>query len=133
MSATIRRKAGKQHEAAGYETTDASARVILLTGIGLFAGVALSTLIAFGILRSVEPAVSPPSTSFNPQPRGGPRLEVSPSADGALLQSEAQGRLEGYGWNDRSDQTAHIPIDRAMAILATRGWPDQADSQGSNP
>jgi hypothetical protein len=133
MTAAFRRKAGQQPDAAGYEASDVSTRVILLAGVGLFAGVALSILIAFGILRLVEPVPPPPSTPFHAQPQGGPRLEVSPSADRALLQTEAQGPLQGYGWADTANQTAHIPIDRAMAILATRGWPDQADRQGGNP
>lgn len=133
MKAAPRRKGGRHPGVAGYEPTDVSARLILLAGIGLFAGVALSIFIAFVVLRSVEPALEPPSTAFNVQPRGGPRLEVSPSADRALLQAGAQSRLEGYGWNDKSIQTAHIPIDRAMAILAIRGWPDQADKHGGNP
>jgi hypothetical protein len=126
-------KAGKRPDATEYEGTDVSPRFILLAGLGLFAGVTLSIVIAFGVLRSVEPALQTPSTPFNAQPRGGPRLEVSPSADRALAQAEAQGRLEGYGWIDQSRQTAHIPIDRAMAILATRGWPNQADKQGGKP
>jgi hypothetical protein len=133
MTAALRRKAGQQPDAAKYEASDVSTRVIFLAGISLFAGVALSILVAFGILRLVEPVPQPPSTPFHAQPQGGPRLEVSPSADRALLQAQAQGRLEGYGWVDKANQTAHIPIDRAMAILATRGWPVQADRQGRNP
>lgn len=133
MKAALRQKAGRRPDVVGYEASDVSARLILLTGIGLFAGAALSILIAFGILHAVEPGGQVTSTPFTVQPRGGPRLEVSPSADRALLQADAQSRLEGYGWNDRSNQTAHIPIDRAMAILAARGWPDQTDKQGGNP
>lgn len=133
MTSALRQKAGQQPDAAGYEASDVSTRVILLAGIGLFAGVGLSILIAVGILCLVEPVPQPPSTPFHAQPQGGPRLEVSPSADRALLQAQAQGHLEGFDWTDKANQTAHIPIDRAMAILATRGWPDQANKQGGNP
>ncbi|MGO4567623.1 hypothetical protein AB4Z52_21825 [Rhizobium sp. 2YAF20] len=127
------RKAGKRPGAAGYETTDVSARLILLAGVGLFAGAALSIVIAFGVLRSVEPVRQPRSPSFNSQLDGGPRLEVSPSADRVLLQAGARERLEGYGWIDQSRQTARIPIDRAIAILAMRGWPDPAEKTGGSP
>ncbi|NLR97262.1 hypothetical protein HGP17_10505 [Rhizobium sp. P38BS-XIX] len=130
---TLARKARRQPDAAGYEASDVSIRVILLAGVGLFAGIGLSILIAFGILSLVKPVPQPPSRPFRAQPLGGPRLEVSPLADRARLQAQAQGRLEGYGWTDKANQIAHIPIDRAMAILATRGWPDQVDRQGGNP
>jgi hypothetical protein len=104
----------------------------LLTGVGLFAGVGVSLIVVFGILRSVEPTSGPPAAVFTPA-RGGPRLEVSPSADRDALQSQAQGRLHDYGWTDRTAQIAHIPIDRAMAILAARGWPDPDNGQESRP
>lgn len=132
MKAATREQTDRRPDIMGYEPSDVSARFLLLTGIGLFAGVALSILIAFGILLAAEPARQTPPTPFTAQPRGGPRLEVSPSAERAGVQAAAQSRLEHYGWNDRSE-TAHIPIDRAMAILAERGWPDQNDRRRGNP
>ena len=35
--------------------------------------------------------------------------------------------LASYGWTDRNAGIAHIPVDRAMAILAERGWPDPVE------
>ena len=39
------------------------------------------------------------------------------------LREEEAARLSSYGWVDRPAGVAHIPIDRAMAILAERGLP----------
>ena len=35
-------------------------------------------------------------------------------------------RLNGYGFTDASRQTVHIPIDRAMSLIAERGLPGWA-------
>ena len=36
---------------------------------------------------------------------------------------EELGQLNGYGWVDRKAGIAHIPIERAIDILATTGLP----------
>ncbi len=125
MSAFIRRR--KEPKAvADYEARDVSPRLVLAVALGLFASMALSILLVFGILRWIAPTTEPSAAIFGSrQERAGPRLEVSPGADRDAIQREAEGRLQGYGWADRAARTAHIPIDRAMAILASRGWPDQ--------
>ncbi|WFU11282.1 hypothetical protein QA646_23060 (plasmid) [Rhizobium sp. CB3090] len=129
MSPNFRRRRQRTKTKPAYEARDVSPRIILSWTSALFIGVGLSILIAFGILRRVEPAAQSSLTNTQTQERNGPRLEVSPSADRHALQLEAQSRLQGYGWNDRAAQTAHIPIDRAMAILAARGWPDQDNGE----
>ncbi|MBB4566804.1 hypothetical protein [Rhizobium leucaenae] len=125
MSPIFRRRRQPPKTEPDYETRDVSPRIVLLWTSALFIGVGLSVLVAFGILRWVEPSVRFALGSSQTQERNGPRLEVSPSADRYALQREAESRLQGYGWTDRATQTAHIPIERAMALLAARGWPDQ--------
>ena len=39
------------------------------------------------------------------------------------MKAEELRRLNGYGWVDRKAGIAHIPIDRAMDIVATTGLP----------
>ncbi|MEZ2224062.1 hypothetical protein [Rhizobium sp. RCC_161_2] len=125
MSAFVRRLK-EPNAMADYETRDVSPRFVLAVALGLFSSMALSILLVFGILRWIVPTTEPSATIFGDrQERAGPRLAVSPAADRDEVQREAEGRLQGYGWADRAAQSAHIPIDRAMAILAIRGWPDQ--------
>lgn len=52
-----------------------------------------------------------------------PRLEVRPLKTLEQVRASERELLEGYGWVDREAGLARIPIGRAMAILAGRGWP----------
>jgi hypothetical protein len=132
MSALFPRRRQRPTAKPDYETSDVSPRLVLWVAFGLFAGMGLSILVVFGILRWIAPQASFSTATFSArQEQGGPRLEVSPSADRAALQREAQARLQGYGRIDKGAQTARIPIDRAMAILAARGWPDQDRGEGN--
>lgn len=49
-----------------------------------------------------------------------PRLQNAPRKDLAQLRAEEQAVLDGTGWVDRSAGIAHVPIERAMAMLAER-------------
>lgn len=59
--------------------------------------------------------------------RRGIRLETDPRADGDRLQQAAKTRLETYGWSDQRRGLAHVPIARAMDLLAAHGWPDEEE------
>ena len=52
-----------------------------------------------------------------------PHLQSNPAADLARLKVEQIDRLTTYGWVNRDAGIAHIPIDRAMDILAKTGLP----------
>jgi len=67
------------------------------------------------------PASALERTRLVPQ---GPRLEADPRGDRLALEADARRRLESYGWTDRAKGLAHIPIERAMALQAERGWRD---------
>ncbi|MEZ2126241.1 MULTISPECIES: hypothetical protein [unclassified Sinorhizobium] len=112
---------------------DVAPRDVLFAGIMLFGGIALSVLVTFGILHFVSPAgqLRPPGFTQH-DASAAPFLEVSPSANRAELQNRAQARITAYGRIDEGGQTARIPIDRAIDILAARGWPDP-DRQGGEP
>lgn len=126
MTASLQRKQRRQKASPQFEPRDVSPPLVLWVTLGLFLGMGLSVFIVFGILWWIMPSAAPSQTAFGPnQAETGPRLEVSPSVNRDLLQRQAEQRLQGYGWIDREARTAHIPIDRAMAILAARGWPDR--------
>ncbi|HEY3202338.1 MAG TPA: hypothetical protein VGL03_01640 [Thermoanaerobaculia bacterium] len=50
-----------------------------------------------------------------------PRLQVSSARYWQDFRAAEQERLSTYGWMDRSTGAVHIPIDRAMDLIAERG------------
>ncbi|MGE5413135.1 MAG: hypothetical protein ACM3NW_03100 [Syntrophomonadaceae bacterium] len=50
-----------------------------------------------------------------------PRLQVHAVRHWADFQTAERERLESYGWMDRSTGAVHIPIERAMELIAERG------------
>lgn len=68
-----------------------------------------------------------------PQMRSGIRLEVDPKADDHRIEAEAAKPLGSMGWNDATQTSAHIPIERAMDMMARQGWPDRGTPQGAVP
>jgi hypothetical protein len=50
-----------------------------------------------------------------------PRLQVYPVRHWTDFQSVERERLDSYGWLDRSSGAVHIPIDRAIELIAERG------------
>ncbi len=50
-----------------------------------------------------------------------PRLQVRAVRHWKDFQTAERERLDSYGWMDRSTGAVHIPIDRAMDLIAERG------------
>ena len=50
-----------------------------------------------------------------------PRLQVYPGRFWKDFQTAELERLESYGWMDRSTGAVHVPIERAMDLIAVRG------------
>jgi hypothetical protein len=121
-------------EKAGFQPTDAPARVPMIAIGGVFALILLTGAAAAGLLAAFGGRAAPPRASAIEQARltpPPPRLESDPAADLAQVQRSARSHLSGYGWTDQSAGVAHIPIERAMALQASRGWPDA--SAGGRP
>jgi hypothetical protein len=55
-----------------------------------------------------------------------PRLQENPATELARMRAEEQRRVDSYGWVDRKAGIAHIPVERAMDILAKTGLPKVA-------
>ena len=62
-----------------------------------------------------------------------PRLEVNERTElqGVILSQEQ--RLNSYGWVDEKAGTVHIPIERAMQLLAQRGLPTRSQNNQQAP
>jgi len=112
-------KTTAETDSPGYEATDASPRVVVLTAVVLAVGVAVSLLVAAGFyLHRYGPLVgkgdAPRETSFHT----GPEQRTSVENEWTQLQAETRTHLEGYGWVDRSKGIVRIPIAQAMERLA---------------
>ena len=59
---------------------------------------------------STRPSVIPPQ----------PRLQVVAPADRHAQYAAQARQLHSYGWVDPAHRVAHIPIERAMSLLATQ-------------
>ena len=62
-----------------------------------------------------------------------PHLQGNPAAELARLKTESLAQLNTYGWINRETGVAHIPITRAMDILARSGLPKQAAPLNPSP
>jgi hypothetical protein len=118
---------------SGHETTDVSQKSIGLFAIGLVLMIALVlpllnwTFWRFeAAARRTDPVQSPWTDDQVPP---APRLQVQPAADLNRLRREEDQWLSSYGWIDLERKLVHIPIDRAMEILAERGLPEPHDPQ----
>ena len=123
-----RKPVAREAKRLGYEPTDISARGLALVA-GIFIGtVVVSAAILGGLLglfndeiREGRPPPSPLGRVDLIPPE--PRLQVEPVEELAEVLASQFERLDGYAWIDREAGLARIPIERAMAILAERGWP----------
>lgn len=111
----------------GYQPDNASAKIGAASLLGVLALAALGGAIAWALyIVFTGHAVRAPATSLERAPlaTSGPKLETDPRKDRLALETAARARLQSYGWVDRQQGVAHIPIERAMALQAQRGWPD---------
>lgn len=57
-----------------------------------------------------------------------PHLEIDDDhAQRVALYAAQNQKLNNYGWEDRSNGIVHIPIDRAMDLIAQRGLPTRTN------
>src|SRR5690242_3013623 len=98
-----------------YEHSDADPRLVAALAIGLGLFIAATP----PVLRLIYPSATQTTVIGRdlPQPAA-PRLDINPRESFAALRTREDGRLARYGWVDRERGVAHIPIDRAMALLA---------------
>ena len=115
---------------AGFETSDVPPVRVVVIGLGLAAGTGLIALLLFGLSQLLGSAVetSPPGplATVEREPPA-PRLQIEPALELEEMQARDALILESYGWIDRDVGIARIPIERAIAILAERGWPNPVE------
>lgn len=112
----------------GHEIRDVSVRLVTWFAIGLVlasAFIYLGLAALFALFKRQHPSPDAPSRiALHPQivaPE--PRLQTSPAADLERFRATEETLLHGYGWIDRPAGIIHIPIERAMDLIAQRGLP----------
>ena len=115
---------------SGYEQSDVRPRGVILLGVGL---IVLAAIVLAGLwwmfdvmeasAKRADPRVSPLLGEAERAP--GPELEFKLRYTD--FEAADQQRLEEYGWADRQQKVVHIPIQRAMQLLAERGLPEPND------
>lgn len=92
-------------------------RKVLLVVFGFLAFVGLSMAGLMIYLRLLVPDGVQATTRPFPEPT----LQISPQGDLDRFEAEQKKPLTGYGWVDRGQGLARIPVEDAMRIVADRG------------
>jgi hypothetical protein len=112
------------HEAETLRVSRLAAFAAALVGVVILVEAVLALAIApFSRDQEANRALAPPRFAGD---RGGfpdPQLQKDPASDLAKMKEEELNQLNSYGWVDRSAGIAHIPIERAIDIVAKSGLP----------
>ena len=112
----------------GYEIQDTTPTLAFWIGIVLLSLILL-TFVVTGVLRHIyrtqvrEKPPAPPAMARLHQVPPEPRLQVNETTDLERLRAAENAVLYTYGWVSRAQGKAHIPIERAMALVVERGLP----------
>jgi hypothetical protein len=121
---------GPSHQGKlGYETQDITGKLVFWF-LFVLAVVTVCCVIAmvfmFGLLTKELPAAATvvpsqvaPGRILPPEPR----LQASPPIELKAFREKEEAVLTTYGWVDKSEQKARIPVERALELVAERGLP----------
>ena len=127
------------------EHTDVNIRGVLYTGAGMIVATVLVYLAGWGTLahfrarewegkRSQFPLAVQDGDHLPPKPRLEQIDRMEEIRSGAYearpRYAEERRRLESYGWVDEEKKIVHIPIERAMKVLAE---PDRLPARERKP
>lgn len=134
MSAVDDAQAMAEARRRGFEARDVPPRGVVLAVAGLFAGLVLALAFVaalLALLTSGRPTAPARAFPRQTQAPAVPRLQVDPVVERRAIEAAAREKLEGYAWTDRARGEVRVPIAKAMAMRAARGWPDDAEREGS--
>lgn len=120
----------------GYETSDLSARGGIMFGLGLLVVMAVilgAITLMQTLLQGSPPVVQPPSAgvseAIDEEVPDEQELRAASGVElGELREAEEQ-FLTTYGWVNEDAGVVHIPIERAMDLVAERGLPTRGDAE----
>jgi hypothetical protein len=110
-------------------------KAIVQISVGIAVVVVISFLVAGWLLpvfeehnASLNPPPSPLAEANQPWVPPGPGLQhFPPTTDLRSLEAGQEERLHSYGWVDQEAGIVHIPVERAMEVIAGRGLPSRGD------
>jgi hypothetical protein len=113
-----------------HEKSDAIAAPIFRFVVGLAVFVA-AAMVVVTILFSyfteratiLDTSQSPLAKEAPPVAASGPQLQPNPPVDLEKLHHDEDALLTTYGWVDQREGLVHIPIERAIELMAERGLP----------
>jgi hypothetical protein len=123
----MKRRAANDH-VTGHQPYEERIRPVVLFTVWL----AIGTLAVLGLMKLAHDAferqalegskpIHPLAAEREEPPE--PRLQASPALDLRELQAREHERLSTYGWVDRQAGVVHLPIERAMELVAEEGLP----------
>ncbi len=129
-----------EHDNVAHERSDVSIRGLLWFVVTLAVIVAILQLFIWGLMKvfnrievSNDPYVSPLATPASATPTDSlfaePRLQTTPWLDLKEFRAGEDAYLNSYGWVDQKGGVAHLPIEKAKALLLQRGLPARAGQQ----
>lgn len=115
---------GHGHEANNLVVRGLIVFAVVLVSVGIVVELSLVFVMKdFSREETTQKALAPPLLADKSATFPAPRLQPEPPVDLIHLKKTELERLNGYGWIDRDAGIAHIPIDRAIEIVASRGLP----------
>ena len=116
--------------AMGHEVSDVSIRGLVTFLVGLVVSLAVVVLaVAFMFVllvrraKEADPPESPLAKLREADPPA-PNLQQSPAFDMRVMRAEQSAALNETRWIDREANVVQMPIERAMRLIAERGFPD---------
>jgi hypothetical protein len=111
----------------GPEMRDANIGLVVKIMVGILISVVICMVIAAWQMR-FEQANLPqaePDNVFSQEGKlpPGPRLQVFPAKDLVEFNSKAATRTDSYGWADKANGVAHVPVDKAIDMVLKNGLP----------
>ncbi|HTR47583.1 MAG TPA: hypothetical protein VMM16_09385 [Verrucomicrobiae bacterium] len=119
----------------GYETRDAHVGALLQFAFWMAVVLAL-TLVSMKFMFDYLKKSQPLGATASPLVKAGERpklpslmLQVHPHQELVDYCSAQQTAVGSYGWVSQESGVVHIPVDRAMDLVAVRGLPTRAASE----
>lgn len=119
---------------SGYERREANLKLIIYSAIGLAVTVFIVLILMWGVFNALkvhgeanDQTYSPMAAPFQLPPE--PRLQEHPDLELRELRAHEAQVLNQYQWSDQKNGILHIPINRAMDLIAQRGLPYQKPGQ----
>ena len=88
--------------------------------VGMIAFILIAGALLSGFFLTGGSIVTTPAPTLLPPE---PRLQANPAQDFQALHATQEAELNIYGWIDRENGVVHIPIDRAMELIAHSNLP----------